>query len=104
MTDSQQPRQKRRRTVSPTTTEQQSLDIITQPTTPAQTNVPRQEEEIYYFVLSLVPKMNRLLPTNCTRAQIQIMTYLADLEVEDEGQRQHVTPVHTVFPSRGNQH
>lgn len=38
VTDSQQHKQKRRRTVSPTTTEQQLLDIITQPTTPAPTN------------------------------------------------------------------
>ncbi|XP_052456732.1 uncharacterized protein LOC128016252 [Carassius gibelio] len=68
VTDSQQHKQKRRRTVSPTTTEQQLLDIITQPTTPAPPNVPRQEDEMYYFALSLVPKLNRLLPRNRTRA------------------------------------
>lgn len=105
MTDSEQPRLKRKRSsVSPSTTEQQLLDIITQPTTPVQPNVPRQEEEMYYFALSLVPKLNRLLPRTRSRAQIQIMTYLADLEVEDEGQRQHATAGHTVFPSRGGQH
>ncbi len=104
MTDRQQNRQKWRRTVSPTTTEQQLLDIITQPTAPAQPNVPRQEEKNYYFALSLVPKLKRLLPRNPNRTQIQIMTYLADLELEDIGQRQHATAAHTVFPSRGSLH
>lgn len=104
MTDSQQHRQKRRRTVSPTTIEQQLFDIITQPITPMPPNVPRQEDEMYYFALSLIPKLNRLLPRNRSRAQIEIMTYLADLELEDEGQRQQAAAAHTVFPSRGSQH
>lgn len=104
VTDSQQHKQKRRRTVSPTTTEQQLLDIITQPTTPAPPNVPRQEDEMYYFALSLVPKLNRLLPRNRSRAQIQIMTYLADLELEDDGQRKQATVTHTVYHTRGRQH
>ncbi|XP_048035255.1 uncharacterized protein LOC125260777 [Megalobrama amblycephala] len=101
VTDSQQ--QKRRRTVSPTTTEQQLLDIITQPTTPAPPNVPRQEDEMYYFALSLVLKLNRLLPRNRTRAQIQIMTYLADLELEDDGQRQQ-QPTQCITPEVASTH
>lgn len=52
---------------------------------------------MYYFALSLVPKLSRLLPRNCTRAKVQIMTYLADLELEDEGQRQQATAAHTVY-------
>ncbi len=59
---------------------------------------------MYYFALSLVPKLNRLLPRNHTRAQIQRMTCMADLDVEDEGQRQHATAAHIMFPSRGSQH
>lgn len=52
ISESQQHKQKRRRTVSPTTTEQQLLDMTQPP------NIPRQEDEMYYFALSLVPKLN----------------------------------------------
>ncbi len=55
---------------------------------------------MYYFALSLVPKLNRLFPRNPTRAQIHVwLTCMADLEVEDEGQRQHATEAHIMFPS-----
>lgn len=99
ISESQQQRQKRRRTVSPTSTEQQLLDIITQPATPAPPNVPRPEDEMYYFALSLIPKLNRLLPRSRTRAQIQILTLLDELECNDEDQRQQAAAAHTI-PSR----
>ncbi|KAK7160733.1 hypothetical protein R3I94_004831 [Phoxinus phoxinus] len=88
-------RQKRRRVASPSPTEQQLLDIITQPTTTAPPQVPRQEDEMYYFALSLVPKLNRLHPRNQNRAQIHILNYLANLE--DENQRPQATQAGPVF-------
>ncbi|CAM4572105.1 unnamed protein product [Leuciscus chuanchicus] len=90
-------RQKRRRVASPSPTEQQLLDIITQPTTTAPPHVPRQEDEMYYFALSLVPKLNRLHPRNQNRAQIHILNYLATMELEDENQRHQATQAGPVF-------
>lgn len=84
-------RQKRRRVDSPSPTEQQLLDIITQPTTTAPPHVPRQEDEMYYFALSLVPKLSRLHPRNQNRAQIHILNYLSNLELEDENQQHQAT-------------
>nr|XP_055029943.1 uncharacterized protein LOC129418986 [Misgurnus anguillicaudatus] len=97
ITEGQQHRQKRKRTNQQSSTEQQLLDIITQPTTTPSPHIPRQEDEMYYFALSLVPKLNRLLPRNRTRAQMHILGYLADLELEDENQRQQATQAHTLF-------
>ncbi|KAA0722270.1 hypothetical protein E1301_Tti014650 [Triplophysa tibetana] len=51
MTEGQPPRQ-RRRNISPSSTEQHLLDIITQPTTPAPPQIPKQEEETYYSAFS----------------------------------------------------
>ncbi|XP_053539390.1 undifferentiated embryonic cell transcription factor 1 isoform X2 [Ictalurus punctatus] len=99
--ESQQPRQKWRRTVVPNPTEQQLLDIITQPTTSSPPYIPRQEDEMYYFAMSLVPKLNRLHPRLQTRAQIYILNYLSDLQFEEENLRQQhsTTPTGLTSPS-----
>lgn len=87
--------QKRRRAPAQNTTEQQLLDIITQPTTTASPHIPTHEDEMYYFVLSLVPKLNRLQPRNRNRAQLHILSYLTDLEEEENQQAIQALPVFT---------
>lgn len=52
---------------------------------------------MYYFALSLVPKLGRLHPRNQHRAQIHILSYLSNLELEDENQRHQATQAGLVF-------
>ncbi|KAM9321813.1 uncharacterized protein KZ484_021879 [Pholidichthys leucotaenia] len=73
--------------------EQQLLDIIKQPATNTPPHVPTSEEEMYYFALSLVPRLNRLSRATQGEAQIHILTYLSELE-----EREHTgasTPAHS---------
>lgn len=90
-TESQTTRQKRRRSNDTNATEQQLLDILTQPTTTPSPYIPKDGDEMYYFALSLVPKLRRLLPRNQTRAQVHILTYLSELEAEENMQQSHTT-------------
>ncbi|XP_065120436.2 uncharacterized protein [Paramisgurnus dabryanus] len=97
MPEQQQGTQKRKRL--PSAVEEQLLDIITQTNSPILPHVPREVDEMYYFALSLVPKLNRLHPRNQTKAQIHILQYLADLELEDKQQHQQPTSAVPAFKS-----
>lgn len=46
---------------------------------------------MYNFALNLVPKLARLCPRNQTRAQVYILTYLSDLEEEQQNMQQSHT-------------
>ncbi|XP_057194409.1 uncharacterized protein LOC130557018 [Triplophysa rosa] len=99
-TESQTTRQKRRRSNDTNATEQQLLDILTQPTTTPSPYIPNEGDEMYYFVLSLVPKLRRLLPQNQTRAQVHILTYLSELEAEEQNMQQSHTTTHPFTSSQ----
>ncbi|XP_053283490.1 uncharacterized protein LOC128444850 isoform X2 [Pleuronectes platessa] len=79
-------REKRRGSSSAVSTEQQLLDILTADYVPLPTHVPTDGEEMYFFALSLVPKLKRLSVSTQARAQIHILQYLTDL-AEKEDQR-----------------
>lgn len=100
ISETQPARQKRRRSNDPTATEQQLLDILTQPTTTTSPYIPKQEEEKYYFALSLVPKLARLLPQNQTRAKVYILTYLSELDAEEQTMQQSHTTTQTFTGSQ----
>ncbi|XP_041645374.1 uncharacterized protein LOC121510985 [Cheilinus undulatus] len=70
----------------PPTVEKQLLDIIRQPLTTPAPHVPSQDEEMFYFALSLVPQLNRLSRATQTQAKIHILAYLAGLEAQEQGQ------------------
>jgi len=52
---------------------------------------------MYYFVLSLVVKLNRFNPRNQLRAQIHILNFLVDIGLEDENQCLQATQAVPVF-------
>ncbi|XP_058626185.1 putative uncharacterized protein DDB_G0290521 [Onychostoma macrolepis] len=91
ISETQTTRQKKRRSNDPTATEQQLLEILTQPTTTPAPYIPKKGDEMYYFALSLVPKLARLCPRNQTKAQVYILTYLSDLEEEEQNMQQSHT-------------
>ncbi|XP_050949337.1 uncharacterized protein LOC127152615 [Labeo rohita] len=71
-------RDRRRQVVSEA--EQQLLDIISIPTSNVPPHVPTAQEEMYYFALSLVPRLNRLSREAQAQAQTHFLTYLTELE------------------------
>lgn len=73
--------------------EQQLLDIISIPTSNVPPHVPTAQEEMYYFALSLVPKLNRLSREAQAQAQTHILTCLTELEDRQLAQRNTPGPI-----------
>lgn len=81
-------------------TEQQLLQLLTSEQVPVPPYVPKDKEEMYFFALSLVPRLNRLSRSSQGCAQIHILQYLTDLEKEEE---LPPTQVHRPTPSPSQQ-
>ncbi|XP_049459842.1 uncharacterized protein LOC125905717 [Epinephelus fuscoguttatus] len=82
-------RKKRRGSTTAGPLEPDLLDILTTPVPP---HVPKDEEEMYFFALSLVPRLNRLPRSTQACAQIHILQYLTDLEKEEQGKLTQASP------------
>ncbi|XP_049909247.1 nuclear pore complex protein Nup214-like isoform X4 [Epinephelus moara] len=85
-------RKKRRGSTTAGPLEPDLLDILTTEETPVPPRVPKDEEEMYFFTLSLVPRLNRLPRSTQARAQIHILQYLTDLEKEEQDKLTQASP------------
>ena len=77
-------REKRRRSSSAVSTEQQLFDILTADNVPVPPHVPTDGEEMYFFTLSIVPRLKRLSVSSQAKAQVHIIQYLTEVEKEDQ--------------------
>ncbi|XP_078018337.1 uncharacterized protein LOC144458772 [Epinephelus lanceolatus] len=85
-------RKKRKGSTTAGPLEPDLLDILTTEETPVPLHVPKDEEEMYFFALSLVPRLNRLPRSTQARAQIHILQYLTDLEKEEQDKLTQASP------------
>lgn len=63
--------------------EQQLLDVLTQPPVSQRPHIPTEGEEMYFFVMSLVPRLNRLSRQSQIQAQMHFLEYLNELEEQE---------------------
>lgn len=85
-------KEKTRQTAGPT--DQQLFQLLTSEQAPVPPYVPKDQDEMYFFTLSLVPRLNRLSRSSQTHAQVYILQYLADLEKKEE-----LPPAHADRPT-----